>query len=753
MDFSSPALPPNVTPLTDGDPLQVGRHRLIGRLGADGLGTLYAAVSPDHEAMALKIADAEWAEGADTADEVALMRQAGGVCTVPVRDSGTYEGRPWSAVGFIPGFELWRRMRAHGPFSGDQLLVLAAGIAEALAGFHSMDLVHGDMRPGNVVVAAGGPKVLDYGITRRIDPSAPTQSAQSLGWLAPERYERGAASAATDVHGWAGLVVYAATGIPPFGPNPAGHVPGRVPGQIVWEMAARAREARVDLSALPEELRPLLERAFSPDPARRPSAEEAYLECLLLLGIDERATADTWSDRLRALIVEHWPDLDIPPHDPVTWTDAALALAERERGEQPTGAAAAGPVPPMPSARPRESAAPVHGPVPGLPGSGTAGMRPGSDASDYLFGGRGATGSENESQEMGIEEDDETAGGPRVGLWLVVGAVGMALALGIGYLLYETLSDSPADTVVAEKPDEGSAGSTAQEEEPAPEPATPESMACDDTERVSAQEDRAQWRPFDPQAAAAESYLDLLTPGPEGAAIVDPEIWPFVYPVDHDTVDYGLATPGLSAFPVLTVCMTEVVPAADGVEFSVELRYHPNVGSHNVYAEDFMALVPLDPAENAGVDKRIHRGGTGSELEAPLTALTVLGPDHPSEQLTVYVPGAPERAGVAYRPAAHSGPLVHEMSGHCYDVDGTLEWRDEETLGSGFFAVPDTSMESNTMMDCPVDEGDTSTEGDTADENGTGGEGDAGGEGGAVGEGDAGGEGATGGESATGGEG
>lgn len=681
MDFSSPALPPNVTPLTDGDPLQVGPYRLIGRLGADGLGTLYAAVSPDHETLALKIADAEWTEGADAADEVALMRQAGGVCTVPVQNSGVHEGRPWSAVGYIPGFELWQRMRGQGPFSGNQLLVLAAGMAEALAGFHSMGLVHGDMRPGNVVVAADGPKVLDYGIVRRIDPSAPTQSAQSLGWLAPERYERAAASTATDVHGWAGLVVYAATGTPPFGPNPAGHVPGRVPGQIVWEMAARAREARVDLSALPEELRPLLERAFSPDPARRPSADEAYLECLLLLGIDERATADTWPDRLRALIAEHWSALNIPPHDPVTWTNAALAQSTTEPEPAPTAA-----------------------PTPGVPVQ-TPAPEPEPDAKAYLFGARGEPGAANHTRELVLEEDEETAGGPRVGLWLVVGAVGMALALGIGYLLFETLGDAETENVVAEEPDQGSAGDVSPEEEPEPEPAAPEPMACDDVERVGAQEARAQWRPFDPQAAASETYLELLTPGPEGTPVVDPEIWPFVYPVDHDSVDYGLATPGLSAFPVLSVCMTEVVPAANGAEFSVELRYHPDVGSHNVYAEDFMTLVPLDPAENSGVDKEVHRGGTGSELEAPLTPLTVLGPDHPAETLTVYISGAPERGGVAYRPAAHSGPLTHEMSGHCYDVDGTLEWRDEETMGSGFFAVPDTSLESNTMMDCPVDEG------------------------------------------------
>ncbi|MBR8745091.1 protein kinase, partial [Nocardiopsis sp. MG754419] len=193
MDFSSPALPPNVTPLTDGDPFQVGPYRLVGRLGADGLGTLYAAVSPDHETMALKVAAAAWAVDAETAGEVAPAPPLGGVCAVGVRDSGIHEDRPWSAMGYVPGFELQHHLRAQGPFGGERLLVLAAGLAEALATFHSLDMVHGDMRPDNVTVAGDGPKVLDFGITRRIDPSAPAQCSESLGWLAPERYERGSA--------------------------------------------------------------------------------------------------------------------------------------------------------------------------------------------------------------------------------------------------------------------------------------------------------------------------------------------------------------------------------------------------------------------------------------------------------------------------------------------------------------------------------------------------------------------------------
>ncbi|MBF6841993.1 tyrosine protein kinase, partial [Acinetobacter baumannii] len=111
MDLSSPALPPNVTPLTDGDPFQVGHYRLIGRLGAGDLSTLYAAVPPDHEAMALKVAGTDQGAGGDQVAHADLVRRAGGVCAVGPRDSGTHEGRPWSAIGYLPGFELRQYLR------------------------------------------------------------------------------------------------------------------------------------------------------------------------------------------------------------------------------------------------------------------------------------------------------------------------------------------------------------------------------------------------------------------------------------------------------------------------------------------------------------------------------------------------------------------------------------------------------------------------------------------------------------------
>lgn len=743
MDFSLPALPPNVTPLTDGDPLQVGRYRIIGRLGADGVSTLFAAVSPEREPTALRIAGPEWAAVGATGAETSTVARNDGVCAVGVRELGTHEGRPWSAMGYLPGPDLREHVRMHGPVGGDALLALAAGMAEALATTHGAGAVHGDVRPESVVSSARGPRVLDFGIARRIDDTASVQSGTSLGWLAPERYDGSPATQRSDVHGWACLVVFAATGEPPFGASPAGHTPGRVPGQILWEMARRTREARVDLRALPEDLRSLLLRAFSPDPELRPSAEDAYLECLLMLGIDEQSTADTWPDQLRALTARHWPIPDLGWHDPERWAQAAHALNQRppepgdtgaapgavasveggaEPGEPPAGSAplggdttpgntGAGSGPDDEAWGPEAAAeayghslpAPAadgHGAVPGARSSGTAGR----GGADYLFG-PSRTGSHDlsgvESAGIDLDEDDGTGSRGRVGLWLAVGAAGMVAVLGGGYLLLDALGESPADTVVSEDVAEEPAG--AEDEEEAGDAAAPSALPCDDDERRAAQSEHAPWRPFSTDTVSPDAYAPLLVPGPEGEPNTSPDVWPFVSPLDHDTMDFGLVTPNLEAFPVMSVCMTGARDTGEGVEFTAELTYHPTVGSHRVYEEDFLAVTPLDPELNGGIDKEVVRGGSGSELGQPMTTLTELSPQHPSAEVTVLVPGAPERAGVAYRPSEYAGALVHDLSGHCYDVDGTEEWRDGSRLGSGYFALPSTVPGESDMSLCPVD--------------------------------------------------
>ena len=313
---STVVLPPNIRPLVTDDPPWVGAHRLIGRIGDSTLGAVYAALTPEGHPLALKVMGEEWVSAADPGGGAVHPRRVPGSCALGVLDDGIHRNRPWSAVEYLPAPDLGRHIGVRGPMGGPALLVLAAGLAEALAQVHGSRVPHGDVKPGNVLVTATGPRLVDFGLARRVDDGDSRTTAGSLGWLAPERYTGSRPDAASDVFSWACTVVFAATGQPPFG-TVESHA----------DAAARAR-GYVDLSALPPELARVLEQALDRDPVRRPAAEDAYLECLALLGVPEDTVREEWGGRLHGFVRAHWPYMDVSWHRPERWAEAARGLDE-----------------------------------------------------------------------------------------------------------------------------------------------------------------------------------------------------------------------------------------------------------------------------------------------------------------------------------------------------------------------------------------------------------------------------------------
>ncbi|MFE1399346.1 protein kinase [Nocardiopsis dassonvillei] len=420
------SLPAHVRPLNAGDPAEISGHRLIGRLGGSTMGVVYAAVAPDGEAVALRVAHAEWVPAADPDRRITLLRRSVGVCAVGVSASGTFHGRPWASVQYLPGPDLARRVREDGPLPEPALLVLAAGTAEALTSVHAAGVPHGDVKPGNALLTPEGPRLVDHGIARRVDDTDSLTTAGSVGWLAPERYAGARPDTASDVFSWACLVVFAATGHAPFGTDAAPP-----------EAARRAGEDTVDLTDVPEGLRPLLARALSKDPGRRPAAEEAYLECLLLAGVEDSATPDVWADRLRALVRAHWPRVDADRGQPAEWISSALHMAEREAEAAKSDAS--------PRWSPRARGRGTRGRATWtVRDGGTGGREPGrratsGRAADGQETGGGATGGRSRGRRRAEVRR-------RLPVLAVAAAVLLAVSVGGGYLLLNALSGESGTT-------------------------------------------------------------------------------------------------------------------------------------------------------------------------------------------------------------------------------------------------------------------------------------------------------------------
>ncbi|MFC9937763.1 WD40 repeat domain-containing serine/threonine protein kinase [Nocardiopsis alba] len=256
--------------LGEEDPREIGGYRLLGRLGAGGMGRVYLAGSPGHRKVALKVIHPHLARepGFRTRfiREVETARRVSGAFTASVVDADPDAEIPWMATEYLAGPTLRQAVRETGPLAGAELRSLAAALAEALAGIHEAGLVHRDLKPGNIVLAADGPRVIDFGIAKVLDSVEGTHTARGFGTLAyvsPEQALGGVATSASDVFSLGSVLVYAATGEPPFGTAPQAAVIHRIV------------DREPDLEHLEEGLRAPLASLLAKDPDERPSSREA----------------------------------------------------------------------------------------------------------------------------------------------------------------------------------------------------------------------------------------------------------------------------------------------------------------------------------------------------------------------------------------------------------------------------------------------------------------------------------------------
>ncbi|MFE3150284.1 bifunctional serine/threonine-protein kinase/ABC transporter substrate-binding protein [Streptomyces sp. NPDC059218] len=257
-------------PLTPDDPRAIGEYRTLVRLGAGGMGVVYLARSPGGALAAVKVVRAEHA--ADPGFRARFRRETeaagrvNGPWVVPVTAADTEAREPWLATAFVPGPSLAEAVAAEGPLPAGTVRVLGARLAGALVAVHEAGLVHRDVKPGNVLLALDGPRLIDFGIARHEGATALTATDAVIGtpgYLAPEQATAGPIGPACDIFSLGCVLVYAATGRRPFGHGTAAGV------------LFRTVHEQPDLDGLPPGLLPLVEACLAKDPADRPTARQA----------------------------------------------------------------------------------------------------------------------------------------------------------------------------------------------------------------------------------------------------------------------------------------------------------------------------------------------------------------------------------------------------------------------------------------------------------------------------------------------
>ncbi|MFE2208954.1 serine/threonine-protein kinase [Streptomyces rubiginosohelvolus] len=269
MSTQPPGTHPVRTALSAEDPQEIGGYRLQARLGSGGMGVVYLARTRGGRPIALKAVREDFAADPGFrlrfADEVASARRIHGLFTAQVIDSGVDDPVPWLATAYVPGPSLEQAVRHHGPLPPRTVLLLVAGIAEALQAIHGAGVVHRDLKPANVLLAEDGPRVIDFGIARAADAAHLTGTGVCVGtaaYMAPEQAMGLPVTPAVDVFALGSLAAYVAGGAPPFGPGP--------------ESATLYRVAHEppDLSRVPPELHDLLWGCLAKQPELRPAPND-----------------------------------------------------------------------------------------------------------------------------------------------------------------------------------------------------------------------------------------------------------------------------------------------------------------------------------------------------------------------------------------------------------------------------------------------------------------------------------------------
>jgi len=256
--------------LTKLDPLQLGRFRILARLGGGGMGNVYLAEADDGTPAAVKVIKAELAQDtqfrARFRREVEAGRRVDSRCIARYLDADTYAASPWLATEFVPGPTLHHQVFAQGPVIGPRVVGLGVGLADALVAIHAAGLVHRDLKPANILLAPDAPKVIDFGISLAADATVLTTTGTLVGspaYMSPEQ-ARGMrdVGAPADVFSWASCMTFASCRQPPFGE-----------GEAVGLLYKVVHE-QPDLAGVPAGLLPFVRASLDKDPANRPTAVE-----------------------------------------------------------------------------------------------------------------------------------------------------------------------------------------------------------------------------------------------------------------------------------------------------------------------------------------------------------------------------------------------------------------------------------------------------------------------------------------------
>lgn len=249
-------------------PDEIGGYRILGALGRGGMGAVYRARDGDGRVVALKLLHAHL-DDPDARErltrEVASLQKVRHAGVARVLDAEIESTEAFVVTELVAGRDLGKHVKRSGALSPERLVVLATRLREALDVVHGAGVLHRDLTPGNVMVTAEGPVLIDFGLAQAVEDARVTSTGLvtgTPGYVSPDLLDGDAPTEASDWWGWAAVLTFAATGRPPFGRGAIGTV------------LTRVRAGEPDLAGIPEGIAEALRAALAVAPADRTTPDE-----------------------------------------------------------------------------------------------------------------------------------------------------------------------------------------------------------------------------------------------------------------------------------------------------------------------------------------------------------------------------------------------------------------------------------------------------------------------------------------------
>jgi len=260
-------MPASTPPFT-----HLGRYRVVRELGRGAMGIVYLA---EDDQLQRQVAVKTLLLPDDPNERKHLearfrqeAKAAGGLNhpgIITIHDIGREGDFLYIAMELLQGTELRDRL-AQGPLPVDEALDIGVQVGAALAAAHARGVVHRDIKPGNIMLLAGGvAKIMDFGIARMQTSEVRTQSGTMMGspkYMSPEQVTGHTVDHRGDIFAMGTMLYEMVAGVPAF----SGDNLGQLLNAIMHGTPPAPSQFRV---GVPEALDAVLARAMQKNPAMR----------------------------------------------------------------------------------------------------------------------------------------------------------------------------------------------------------------------------------------------------------------------------------------------------------------------------------------------------------------------------------------------------------------------------------------------------------------------------------------------------